>query len=117
MYKKIWIDCLNTEPLSLVQQAIGDWRVDKGFTTGKGNIPEKLMLIVSEVSEAMEEYRDSRLETVYEGEKPVGFATELADVFIRLCDLCDALGIDLAAEVARKMAYNEIRPYMHGRQC
>jgi NTP pyrophosphatase (non-canonical NTP hydrolase) len=43
-----------------------------------------------------------------------GFPVELADVIIRVLDLCGKFGIDLRAAVAMKMAYNESRPYRHG---
>src|SRR5262249_40737012 len=36
------------------------------------------------------------------------------DVLIRLLDVCDIYGIDLATEYERKMAFNRTRPYQHG---
>lgn len=59
---------------------------DKPFYLG-----EKLMLIVSEDSEALEEYRDGHgLDEVYfkgETNKPEGVPVEMADVIIRTLDL------------------------------
>jgi NTP pyrophosphatase (non-canonical NTP hydrolase) len=46
--------------------------------------------------------------------KPEGIPSELADVIIRVLDMCGALGIDIAAALADKMAFNETRPYRHG---
>lgn len=66
-----------------------------------------LMLIVSELGEACEALRKGDCE---------GFAEELADVAIRLGDCCGAWGIDLEAEVKRKMAKNKLRPYKHGKK-
>jgi NTP pyrophosphatase (non-canonical NTP hydrolase) len=43
------------------------------------------------------------------------FKEELADVAIRLGDLCGGLGIDLETEILNKMAINESRPYKHGK--
>jgi NTP pyrophosphatase (non-canonical NTP hydrolase) len=39
---------------------------------------------------------------------------EIADLVIRVADFCRANGIDLAAAVRYKMAYNETRPHRHG---
>lgn len=81
----------------------------------------KLFLIVTEVSEAGEELRDGHTpeETYYKPEKPTkpeGLPSELADVVIRVGDLCGILGIDLAAIIEEKMAYNASRPRLHGRK-
>jgi NTP pyrophosphatase (non-canonical NTP hydrolase) len=86
-----------------------------GFWQGNTNIGEKLMLIVTEVAEAMECYRENEMYNAKTPEgKPVGFASELADVFIRIGDLAGHLDIDLDKAVADKMAYNETRSFRHG---
>ena len=90
----------------------------KGWWDGVINrekvIPEKLALIHSEVSEALEDFRDSKMEIVISGEKPTGFPIELADVIIRVYDLAGALGIDLDEAVEIKHNYNKTRPFRHG---
>jgi NTP pyrophosphatase (non-canonical NTP hydrolase) len=93
----------------------------KGWYDGENavrNVPEMLALIHSEVSEALEEYRvsDSLADTSIRDEKgkPVGFASEIADVVIRIGDLCGYLGIDLESAVEAKMAFNATRPHRHG---
>lgn len=92
------------------------------------NVGEMLMLIVTEVAEAMEDARKLPREALCvpmygdvprgnEGAslmKPSGFASEIADVVIRIGDLCGYLGIDLQKAVSEKMAYNATRPYRHG---
>lgn len=106
---------------------IGRWRRRKGFTTDWSNVGEKLLLIHTEVSEAAEAWRDisaDSLTAMLHGAQPLatdrdpvlGLEEELADVFIRLADLADGLGIDLEHRVAVKMAANERRPTRHGRQ-
>ncbi len=80
------------------------------------NIPEKLALVHSEISEALEEYRDNSVVDLYvetDG-KPEGFGVELADAVIRIADLCGELGIDLEKCIKTKMEYNKTRPYRHG---
>lgn len=109
-------------------------------------ITEKLDLIHSEISEALEEIRKGRdpLEIYYsstiktpEGEivshykeqeweivdgvrrpllKPEGFMVELADAVIRIGDLAFLLGADLEGSVAEKHDYNRTRPYKHGKK-
>lgn len=64
------------------------------------SVPEKLVLIHSEVSEALECYREGEMGTAFDStgcgdgpKKPVGFPSEIADVVIRVCDLLGALGV------------------------
>jgi NTP pyrophosphatase (non-canonical NTP hydrolase) len=90
------------------------WREDKKFYTPGSLSTEserdmmlgKLMLVVTEVSEAAEAVRD--------GDLP-HFQEELADIFIRLLDISGAMMIDPYDEVIIKMAVNEEREPRHGR--
>lgn len=47
--------------------------------------------------------------------KPDGAQIEGADAFIRILDLFEIMGWDLAAATSVKMEYNKSRPYKHGR--
>jgi hypothetical protein len=117
------------------------------------NVPEKLVLIHSEISEALEAFREfgvrlrcsncSGVGKTQDAEfktsdclacagkgflesylmtgsnplnplKPEGFVVELADAVIRIADLCGALGLDLAAAIELKHAFNVSRPFRHG---
>ncbi len=81
---------------------------EKGFWNKERNVGEALMLIVTELAEAMEGYRHK---------DEANFREELADTFIRLFDLCGGLGIDIEAEIAKKAETNKSRPFMHGKIC
>lgn len=101
-----------------LQTAVYQNAYEHGFWDAELNIPEKIALIHSEASEALEDYRSNNMETTFlESGKPVGFPSELADIVIRVMDLCEHLGIDLAEEIVLKHEYNKSRPFMHGKAC
>jgi len=109
------------------------------------NIGEKLMLVVSELGEALEadrkgskanleffkerleqlnnshngelteEVRNENFNKVFKTYIKDTFEDEIADSIIRLFDLCGSLGIDLETHVGLKMKYNEGRGYKHGK--
>lgn len=87
------------------------------------NIGEKLMLMVTELAEAYDEWHAGNdLTTItmdVDGKpgKPGGFPTELADIIIRLGDLAGRYDIPVDEAISRKMFYNLGRPFMHGKRC
>ncbi len=68
----------------------------------------KLMLCVSEIAEAMEGHRKSKMDDHLPHRAMV--EVELADAVIRIADLAGKLGLDLGGAIAEKMAYNAVRP-------
>ena len=60
-------------------------------------------------SESMEDVRGN---TVLG--KPVGLASELADILIRLLDMSDEMDIDLGQATLLKHRFNRTRPHRHG---
>ena len=83
------------------------------------HLPDKLVMLHAEVSEAVEAFREQDTHTLAdilydERGKPIGFATELADTVIRAMDIAGQLGIDLDLVISTKHAYNITRPYRHG---
>lgn len=71
------------------------------------NKGELLMLIVSEVAEAMEGERKNLMDDHLPHRKMA--EVELADVLIRVFDYAGAFGYDLDGAVAEKLAYNAQR--------
>ena len=91
----------------------------------RGLVPfaESIALIHSEASEALEEHRAGSPDIGYEarpnpdgsGCKPVGIASELADIVIRVGHLAVIRNIDLEKAVREKQTYNRTRPYKHNK--
>lgn len=114
-----------------------EYAVEKGFYPEgeERNTGELLMLIVSELGEALEAHRYNRFVDVkkvvnnplnsfdfpqwkfnFEACIKDTFEDEIADVFIRLFDLCGYLEIDIEKHISAKMAYNKTRPQKHGKE-
>ena len=70
-------------------------------------VPCKLMLMVSEIAEAMEGHRKDLMDDHLPHRKMI--EVELADAVIRIADLAGALGFDLGGAVVEKMEYNARR--------
>lgn len=94
---------------------------------------QKLFLIASEVSEALERLRkdgflakpdvkkmltlpDEEFVTTFKNEGKDTIGDELADVIYRIFDFCSFEGIDIGAHLAAKHRYNMTRPYKHGKK-
>lgn len=71
-------------------------------------VAQKLCLIHSEISEAMEGHRKGLMDDKLPHRKMI--EVELADAMIRIGDLAGALGLDLGGAIAEKMAFNAKRP-------
>lgn len=84
---------------------------EKGFTVEVENLGQKLLLGISEITEAQEELRDGKgvteiyytagsvnVELNTKNGKPCGFPVELADAAIRLMDIAGRFEIDIETE-------------------
>lgn len=101
--------------------------VKKGYYKSPINIPENLLLIHSEVTEAMEADRKDRYYPMTKAQKDVlmgwinesdfkesykqtvkgSFEEEMADIIIRTLSLCAHLKIDINYHVNAKIRYNQ----------
>lgn len=126
--------------LAEMADAVREVNEANGWHDDSRTFGDEVALLHSEVSEMLEEFRehgaDARLlrfeggegfvqlpeddpnakrwqEAGYHG-KPIGVASEAADILIRLLDTCGRYGIDLEAEFHKKLAYNRTRGHRHG---
>ncbi len=103
-----------TEGLAALQRACHSDARERGWwsdlETGEPkerNTGELLMLIVSEVAEAMEGARKDLQDAHLPHRKSI--EVELADAIIRIADLAESLKLDLGAAVVEKMEFNRNR--------
>lgn len=127
------------EGLNEMSNVIYQNNKEKGFWDNERNIGELLMLVTSELAEALEAHRKGKHATTknirtFESDhndkwqRPSHdafsfnstikdtFEDEIADTLIRLLDLCGGLGIDIEYHVMAKVEYNKTREKFHGKK-
>lgn len=115
---------MEKQGLNELAAAVHENAVAHGWWDQERELPEILMLCVSELAEALEEYRAGKPNIYYnvEGEeilyadgeacekherrKPEGVAVELADCMIRILDYCGHAGIDIEEAIRIKHEYS-----------
>ena len=112
----------------LAQQIYTDNKA-KGFWDKERNVGEMLMLVTSELGEAMEAHRKGKFanwstfntnqqtdfKTNFEANIKDSFEDEIADAIIRLLDMVGGLNIDIEKQLTTKLYYNTTRGKLHGK--
>lgn len=104
---------METEPLNELADKIRKANIKKGWDVPRSSdwidsdtrVPTFLALVHSEVSEALEAFRNRDM---------FNFGEECADVLIRVLDLMNGLGLNADHCVQMKMEKNAGRPHKHG---
>lgn len=127
---------MKIENFNSIAKEIHECNKLRGFEVEKENVGQTLMLVVSELAEAMEADRKGRhadlntmtingtdklesnsiFKNVFEQYVKDTFEDEIADTMIRLFDLCGAFNIDIEKHIEYKLRYNSLRGFKHGKR-
>lgn len=120
------------EEMALIDMFIGN--ENDVIRLKKAIISQKIMLVVSELGEAIEALRNDKMcprgsdktlmEMIKADVDKFGFETiikdtfedEIADTIIRILDLCGYMDIDIDFHIRAKMHYNAGRERLHGKE-
>ena len=94
---------------------------NKGFHEDEDKFAESMLLVHTEIDEAVQDYRnwfgfsEIRYKKDEDGnDKPLGIPIELADALIYILHACHKYDIPIEEAIRIKMDYNEKRPIRHG---
>lgn len=100
-----------------IADRLRDTHVLKGWDTFDNNFLGNIALVHSELSEAVEEFREGNAQVYYAKDgKPEGVAVELVDAMIRIINILYAMDVDIPMIIDHKNRYNRTRPMLHGKE-
>lgn len=117
--------------MNALASSIFEINKEKGFWDKERNIGEMLMLVTSELGEAMEAHRKGKFanweyfekdktniseNSAFQNHIKDSFEDEIADAVIRLLDMSAGLGINLEKQIEAKINYNKTREKLHGKK-
>ena len=104
--------------INKIAKEIHENAVAHGWWEEERSLPEIIALCHSELSEALEAYRNHEpyvwIKKSMDDEKPDGVAVELIDCVIRIFDYLQCREFDIEEIIRLKHEYNKTRSYKHG---
>src|SRR5215831_2905869 len=102
--------------LDELAREINDNSCKKGFWKFESNKAEKIALIHSELSEALEAIRAEGVPMDQHCPDYTSETIEMADAIIRILDYCGYYNIPIGEALFSKHEFNKTRPHKHGKK-
>lgn len=101
------------DALNELAKEVHDVAMAHGWHEEKRPFGEIIALCHSELSEALEAYRNDEPMFWIDNKKPEGMATEMCDCVIRIFDYLADEGVDVGRIIMAKIGYNKTRSWRH----